>query len=97
YVRTCQVAARPGTVVERHPADGKPQLPVVDWRDLTLTPVGSETPVNRTEVERVVIGSDARESPDRSVPVLDAADGTEVVGIYPGPSIVARGPGGMLH
>ena len=97
YVRTCQVAARPGTVVERQPAGGKPQLPVVDWRDLTLTPVGSEIPVNRMAVERVVIGSDARESPDRSVRVLDAAQGTEVVGIYPGPSVVAREPGGMLH
>jgi glycine cleavage system aminomethyltransferase T len=97
YVRTCQVVARPGTVVARHPADGKPQLPVVDWRDLTLTPVGSEIPVNRAEVDRVVIGSHAGESPDRSVRVLDAADGTEVVGIYPGPSIVAREPGGMLH
>ncbi len=27
YVRTCQVAARPGMVVERHPADGNPRLP----------------------------------------------------------------------
>ena len=28
YVRTCQVPARPGSVVVRHPADGNPPLPV---------------------------------------------------------------------
>ncbi|HYH92364.1 MAG TPA: 2Fe-2S iron-sulfur cluster-binding protein, partial [Candidatus Saccharimonadales bacterium] len=27
YTRTCQVPARPGTVVERHPVDGNPPLP----------------------------------------------------------------------
>ena len=29
YVRTCQVAARPGLTVVRHPADGNPRLPIV--------------------------------------------------------------------
>ena len=38
YVRTCQVAARPGTVIERHPAVGKPPLPTVDLRDLARVP-----------------------------------------------------------
>ena len=28
---------------------------------------------------------------------LDARDGIDVMGIYPGPTIVAREPGGMLH
>ncbi|TMF38671.1 MAG: hypothetical protein E6I26_06410 [Chloroflexi bacterium] len=105
YVRTCQVAARPGTVVVRHPAGGKPQLPVVDWRDLTLMPVGSKIAVRRTEADVAVIGGgssgqsavEAARSAGRDVLLLDARDGSEVVGIYPGPSIVARDPGGMLH
>ena len=28
YVRTCQVPAHPGTVIERHPAEGMPALPL---------------------------------------------------------------------
>ena len=30
YVRTCQVVARPGTAVERHPLAAKPELPTTD-------------------------------------------------------------------
>ena len=105
YVRTCQVAARPGTVVVRHPAGGKPQLPVVDWRDLTLMPVGSKIAVRRTEADVAVIGggssgqsaAEAARSAGRDVLLLDARNGSEVVGIYPGPSIVTRDSGGMLH
>ncbi len=95
YVRTCQVAARPGTVVRRHPPIGKPALPIVDGRDVTKTPVGLEVVVRRVEAESVVVGS-GRHPRDEAV-VLDAADGVEVVGIYPGPSVVAREAGGMLH
>src|SRR5699024_6286739 len=29
--------------------------------------------------------------------ILDSAQGTDVVGIYPGPAVVAREPAGMLH
>jgi glycine cleavage system aminomethyltransferase T len=105
YVRTCQVAARPGTVVERHPPAAKPPLPTVDLRDLTRIPVGSEIPVHRSRVDVAVIGggrsgsaaADAVRVAGRDVVVLDATDGAEVVGIYPGPAIVARVPGGMLH
>ena len=105
YVRTCQVAARPGTVVVRHPADGKPPLPVVDGRDLTRPPMAAEIPVRRVEADVVVIGggsagqrsaAKARDA-GRDVLVLDAADGIEVMGLYPGPSVVAREPAGMLH
>ena len=97
YVRTCQVAARPGTVVRRHPREGKPSLPVVDLNDVARTPVGAEVAVRRAHAERVVIGS-ADPSPSQpTATVLDAATGIEVVGIYPGPAIVAREPGGMLH
>ena len=95
YVRTCQVAARPGTVVRRHPREGKPRLPVVDLNDVGRSPVGSEVAVRRAQAERVVIGS--AEGFSAATTVLDAAAGIEVVGIYPGPAIVAREPGGMLH
>ncbi len=97
YVRTCQVGAQPGTVVARHPIVGKPALPVVDWRDLTLTPLGAQIRVRRTQAELVVVGAAAAAPQDGGALVLDAADGTEVVAIYPGPSIVAREPSGMLH
>src|SRR5204863_155938 len=105
YVRTCQVAARPGTVVVRHPADGNPPLPRVDGGDLTRSPIGRDISVRRLETELAVIGggpagrrtADAAREAGRSVLILDAADGIEVMGLYPGPSIVAREPGGMLH
>jgi glycine cleavage system aminomethyltransferase T len=100
YVRTCQVAARPGTVVQRHPAEGKPDLPVVDLRDLTRVLNGQDVAVRRAHAARAVIGagrSGRAAAGDTDAFVLDAADGIDVVGIYPGPAIVAREPGGMLH
>ncbi|HET9613991.1 MAG TPA: glycine cleavage T C-terminal barrel domain-containing protein [Candidatus Limnocylindrales bacterium] len=99
YVRTCQVAARPGTVVRRHPPSGKPPLPVVDGWDVTRTPTVAEVPLRRVHASTAVVGS-AKEAGAAAGPdplVLDAADGNEVMGIYPGPSIVARAPTGMLH
>ena len=101
YVRTCQVRARSGTVVRRHPPDGKPVLPTVDGWDVTRTPIGGETPVRRVTAGAVVVGSaDVAASAGHRAGgslVLDAAGGMEVVGIYPGPSVVAREIGGMLH
>ncbi len=49
YVRTCQVAARDGLVVERHPADGNPPLPLDAGRP--------DVDVGRSFVERVVVGA----------------------------------------
>jgi glycine cleavage system aminomethyltransferase T len=100
YVRTCQVDARPGTVVQRHPDEGKPPLPSTDLRDLTRIPIGQDIPVRRAHAEVAVIGggrSGRQAAEGRNAVVLDAAGGMEVVGIYPGPAIVARGAGGMLH
>jgi glycine cleavage system aminomethyltransferase T len=98
YVRTCQVAARPGTVIERHPAVGKPPLPTVDLRDLARVPAAVEISVNRLRTDVAIIGGGrsgsaaAREAEaaGRDVFVLDGRDGNEVAGIYPGPAIVAR-------
>ncbi len=105
YVRTCQVAARPGLAVVRHPVDGLPGLPVVDGTDATRAPLGPEISVERHAAQVVVIGGGAAgqqavaeaEAAGRDVLLLDAEDGREVVAIYPGPTVVARTPDGMLH
>jgi glycine cleavage system aminomethyltransferase T len=95
YVRTCQVAAQPGSDVRRHPPGGKPPLPTADLTDVTRVPAGSEIRVRRFHAEVAVVGS-AKAAPAGAA-VLDASQGVEVMGIYPGPAIVAREPGGMLH
>ena len=100
YVRTCQVSALPGTVVVRHPAVGKPVLPSTDLRDLTRVPLAGDVVVRRAHAKTAVIGggsSGRAAAAGRDVIVLDAADGAEVMAIYPGPSIVVREPNGMLH
>ena len=106
YVRTCQTAARPGQTVVRHPAGGLPPLPTVSGPSgLTAVPVVPAIVVERAEVQVAVIGggpsgraaaAEARAS-GRTVRVLDAGTGEEVVAIYAGPTIVARTPTGMLH
>jgi glycine cleavage system aminomethyltransferase T len=61
--------------------------------------------VSRADVDVAVIGGGpsgreaaaAEERKGRSVLVLDAGEGNEVVAIYPGPLVVARTPTGMLH
>ncbi len=101
YVRTCQVAARPGTRVERHPADGNPPLPVVDGGNPVAVPLGADITVRRRRAEVVIVGGGdsgrqaAANEPDALV--LDASEGNEVVAVYPGPTVVARTPDGMLH
>ena len=106
YVRTCQTAARPGQMVVRHPAGGLPPLPTVSGPSgLTAVPVVPAIVVERAEVQVAVIGggpsgraaaAEARAT-GRTVRVLDAGTGEEVVAIYAGPTIVARTPTGMLH
>jgi D-hydroxyproline dehydrogenase subunit gamma len=97
YVRTCQTQARPGTVVQRHPAVGGPSL--------FTEPPGDAPTIRHAGADVVVVGagesgSAARaryEQAGRRVLVLDARDGNEVVGIYAGPTVIARAPGAMLH
>lgn len=93
YVRTCQVPARPGIVIERHPADGNPPLPVDGApRDI---------PVARSAAGVLVIGAGdggRRVEADRDdALVVDEQDGDEVVGIYAGPTVIVRRSTGMLH
>jgi glycine cleavage system aminomethyltransferase T/bacterioferritin-associated ferredoxin len=95
YVQTCQVTARPGTDVRRHPPAGTPPLPAADLTDLTRVAARSEIRVRHARAGVAVVGS--AEAAPPAATVLDATQGTEVMGIYPGPAIVAREPGGMLH
>ncbi|HEU4571427.1 MAG TPA: hypothetical protein VFR93_01985, partial [Candidatus Limnocylindrales bacterium] len=71
------------------------ELPVVDLGEIARVPLGADVPVRRADARLAVVGS-AEHSPAGAT-VLDAAGGIEVMGIYPGPSIVARERGGMLH
>jgi len=105
YVRTCQTAARPGLRVGRHPDGANPALPVVAATDLTATPLPATAELHHLEVDVAVIGGGQSglaaaaeaERAGRSVRVLDAGSGDEVVAIYAGPMIVVRTPRGMLH
>ncbi len=104
YVRTCQERARGGLAVERHPPDGLPVLPFLEW-DTPRAPAGREIEVLRADVDVAIIGGgDAGEAAatearaaGRVVLVLDAAVGDEVVAIYAGPTLVVRTPTAMLH
>jgi len=105
YVRTCQQEAYPGLSVVRHPRDGLPPLPTVTGSDVTASPIGRDVEVLRAEIDVAVIGGgdsgrEAAATAERAgkrVLVLDAQDGDEVVGIYPGPLVVVRTPTLMLH
>ena len=98
YVRTCQVAARPGMVVNRHPDQGEPALP-------TTTTAAPPVGVSNAHADVVVIGlgesgtAAAAEATQagQHVITLDARQCQEVIGIYAGPLVIARTDAGMLH
>lgn len=98
YVRTCQVAAKPGLVVERHPADDYPPLPDDSKHR-------AEVHAHNHHCDVVVIGQGESgrvavaeaEAAGRQVMTLDVANGQEAIGIYSGPLVVARTDAGMLH
>lgn len=98
YVRTCQVAARPGMVIKRHPSDAPPPLPLDHWS-------GPDTIARHIYCDVVVIGmgesgraatAEAQRN-GKHVITLDAGAGQEVIGVYPGPLVVARTREGMVH
>ena len=105
YVRTCQQRALPGLSVERPAVDGLPPLPTQTGPDVTSSPEGPDIEVLRAHVDVAVIGggesgAEAAASAEKAgklVLMLDAEEGDEVVGIYPGPLIVVRTPTLMLH
>ncbi len=93
YVRTCQTAARPGLAVVGQSRNGLPPLPVVRATAATATPLGHEVEVRRAVVDVAVVGGGSAgveaaavaERAGKSVLVLDAHAGDEVVAIYAGP------------
>jgi len=105
YIRTCQQRALPGLSVERPAVDGLPPLPAVTGPDVTTSPEGPDIEVLRAHIDVAVIGGGdsgaeaaaTAEKAGKRVLVLDAEEGDEVVGIYPGPLIVVRTPTLMLH
>jgi len=97
-VRTCQTPAAPAMDVRRHPATGDPP-----WHETDA--VSGEVEVHREEVDLVVIGAgrsgtaaaaEAKRA-GRQVTQLDGNQGTEVVAIYAGPTLIARTADAMLH
>ena len=98
YVRTCQTKARAGMNIERQPLDQLPPLPTNDQ------PADAVTARNLF-CDVVVIGQGASgqaaaneaRNANRHVITLDASDGQEVIGVYPGPLVVAPTADGMLH
>ena len=97
FVRTCQTLARPGMVVNRHPAVGAPSM-FNAQSDVDIA-------VTRQHADVVVIGAgdsgtaaaaDLR-AQGRHVTVIDSGEGNEAVAIYSGPLVVVRTLTGMLH
>ncbi len=109
YVRTCQVEAQPGAVVETHHRDGgRPPLtrPLDEDEDDAPPTSPDPAPVARhVHCDVVVLGqgpsgraaaADARAA-GKSVVTLEAAAGQEVIGLYAGPLVVARTHEGTLN
>lgn len=104
YVRSCQVQARPGTVVERHHRGGKTP-PLLDVDDADLRSEHPAVPARHLHCDVVVIGQGAsgREAAaaaragGKEVVTLETSDGQEAVGIYSGPLVVARNAEGTLQ
>ena len=105
YTRTCQILARPGLVIQRHPASGAPPLPEAAQLDVTNPPPARRIPVQRSQVDVVVIGAgesgmaaaEAARREGRSVTLVDAREGMEAVAIYAGPTVIVRTAEGMAH
>ena len=98
YVRTCQIPFDPSAIIEPHPPNG------------SYPPLESRGPRARVTARTihcdvVVIGqgpagvaaADEASATGAHVETLDSGDGHDVIGIYPGPLVVARTPTGMLH
>lgn len=98
YVRACQTTARPGMVVESQPVDAYPELPLTERH-------GPLAGAENIFCDVVVIGlGDAGQgavetaaAAGKEVVILETNQGSEAVGIYAGPLVVARTETGMLH
>lgn len=98
YVRSCQTPAEVGVTVHSHPVHDAPPLPgwdaerqqiAVEHRSADVVVVGGGESGRAAQVEHLAAG--------RTVLLFDAADGNEVVGIYPGPLVLVRTSEGMVQ
>jgi glycine cleavage system aminomethyltransferase T len=98
YVRACQTRTRPGMLVERHHARGYPPLPDDDrpCRAVITRHLHCDVVVIG-QGESGVAAAEAARREGKDVITLDANAGQEVIGIYPGPLVVARTDADMLN
>ena len=100
YVRTCLTPARPDLALRRHPAVGAPP-----WHPADEGTAARHVSVRHEQVDVAVVGggrsgraaAGEAETAGRRAIRLNAGDGTEVVAIYAGPTLIARTAEGMLH
>ena len=106
FTRTCLTPATPGLRVTRHPAVGAPALRLEPPIDPVASPNFATTTLRRLRADLVVIGAGdsgaaaaaAARANNREITVLAGELGHDVVGVYPGPVVVARlANGEMLH
>ena len=94
YVHTCQTPARSGVVVRSHPVGEPPPLP-------REAPPERRVTVRNVHNAAVVIGGgEAGRAAAAAVDdafLVEARDGAEAVGIYPGPMVAIRTPDTMVH
>ena len=93
YVHTCQTLAREGMLVRAQPIGDVPMLPNAD-------PPAQPVAVRNAHHDVLVIGGgEAGRGAAASIgaPIVDAGDGGEVVGIFPGPMVAVRTDAGMVH
>jgi glycine cleavage system aminomethyltransferase T len=106
FTRTCLTMTQPGLRVKRHPLVGAPPLHLEPPINPVASPSHAAATVRRERADVVVIGAgdsgtvaagQAR-ADGREVTVLAGELGHDVVGVYPGPVVIARlANGEMLH
>lgn len=99
YIRTCQTPARPGMIIERHHVNNAyPPLPVETHSSPEITARNLFCDVAVIGIgESGQVATAAAQQAGKAVITLDAGAGQEVIGVYPGPLVVARTYTGMLH
>ncbi len=98
YIRACQTTAQAGMVIERQTIDELPPLPdgVAQSAITAARNLHCDIAVIGQGLAGQAAASHARIA-GKDVITLEANEGAEVIGIYPGPLIVARTDQGMLH
>jgi glycine cleavage system aminomethyltransferase T len=104
YVRSCQVTPKPGAVVERHHRSGAVP-PLLQVAEAEPPAQQAAVPALHLHCDVAVIGqgeagraaADEARAAGKEMVTLEALDGSDVAGIYPGPMVVARTDEGTLQ